>query len=104
MTEDRMDQMLKQHFARRDEDGATRVMAKLAGPLPRQKRATPWPQILLDWQFAPAWPRMVALAGCAALGFVVGSVTLDHFGAASGSGGDLAMAAFEPEPFTGLRP
>jgi hypothetical protein len=105
MSEDRFDEMLKQYFAQdSDGDGATRVMAKLASPLPQQKRATPWPQILLDWQFAPAWPRMAALAGCAALGFIVGSVTLDRIAAPPSPGNDLALLVFEPEPLTGLRP
>jgi hypothetical protein len=110
MTEDRMEDALQRHFARNAGDGASaaRVMAKLAGPLPAQKRATPWwpiwPQILLDWQFAPAWPRMAALAGCAALGFVVGSATLDRFVAPTSADADLTVLAFEPEPLTGLRP
>ena len=34
--------------------------------------------VLLDWQFAPAWPRMAALACCAALGFYVGIAGLDR--------------------------
>ena len=105
MNEDRIEQALTRHFARDTEDGL-RVIAKLTGPLPQQKRPTLWPQLLLDRQFTPAWPRMAALAGCAALGFVVGSATInrviahDAFGARS----DVTQFVFEPEPLTGLRP
>lgn len=102
MSNDKIDQMLTRHFARDADDGA-RVMAKLTGPLPRQKRPTFWPQLLLDWQFTPAWPRMAALAGCAALGFVVGSATIDRV-IAPGARSDVTQFVFEPEPLTGLRP
>ena len=102
MTEERIDQALTRHFAREATDDGARVIAKLAGPLPRQKRRTFWPQLLLDWQFTPAWPRMIAFAGCAAMGFVVGSATIDHLIAPANA--DLFLIAFEPEPLTGLRP
>jgi len=101
MTDEKIDHALKRHFAHDTEDDGARVLAKLRGPLPPQKRATWWPQILLDWQFTPAWPRMAALAGCAALGFVVGSTTINHMASPAT---DLTMIAFEPEPLTGLRP
>jgi hypothetical protein len=107
MTDDKLDQTLKQHFSKAtaDDAGVARVMAKLSGPLPAQKRATPWPQLLLDWQFAPAWPRVAALACCAAVGFIVGTASVDrlssHFASNSN---DLTIVAFEPEPLTGLRP
>jgi hypothetical protein len=102
MTEDKIDRALKRHFAREAAEDGARVIAKLRGPLPPQKRATWWPQLLLDWQFTPAWPRMAALAGCAALGFVVGSAGIDHL-IVTKTNTDL-LAAFEPEPLTGLRP
>ena len=56
-----------------DAAGAERILKRLSGPLPRQKISL-WrlPEVLLDWQFAPAWPRVAALACCAALGFMVG--------------------------------
>jgi hypothetical protein len=106
MSEDRIDRALKQHFTRDTKDGGARVMEMLHGTLPPQKRAPrwSWPQLLLDWQFAPAWPRMVALAGCAALGFVAGSAGTDHLGRHAGARSDIAQLVFEPEPLTGLRP
>lgn len=109
MSNDRIDDMLARHYARNGEDEApsARVMAKLK-TLPPQKHAlwARFPGILLDWQFAPAWPRMAALASCAALGFAIGATSLDRilpFTVASGNT-DLAAAVFEPEPLTGLRP
>jgi hypothetical protein len=102
MNNDKIDQALKTHFARDAADNGAQVIAKLSGPLPRQKRPTFWPQLLLDWQFTPAWPRMAALAGCAALGFMVGSSTIDRLIAPANT--DLTLIAFEPEPLTGLRP
>src|SRR5512146_3047819 len=56
-----------------------RVLKRLAGPLPRQNMPL-WrlPGVLLDWQFAPAWPRVAALACCAALGFVIGIAGVDR--------------------------
>ena len=46
---------------------------------------------------------MAALAGCAALGFIVGSATIDRV-IAPYAGADVTLIAFEPEPLTGLRP
>lgn len=95
--------------AQSDEAAAARVLKRLAGPLPRQKLPF-WrlPAVLLDWQFAPAWPRVAALAACLALGFGIGIAgldrPLDRFESASVSGGDLSSAVFEPEALTGARP
>ena len=94
-----------------DEAAVERVLTRLSGPLPRQKVPL-WrlPAVLLDWQFAPAWPRVAALACCAALGFVIGIAGLDRrydqpgtpFAIASRA--DLGSIVFEPEPLTGARP
>jgi hypothetical protein len=93
-----------------DEAAVARVLARLS-PLPRQKLPF-WrlPGVLLDWQFAPAWPRLAALAGCLALGFLIGLAGLDRpidhadgtFAVASRS--DLGSVVFEPEALTGARP
>ena len=87
------------------------MLKRLSGPLPRQKVPL-WrlPAVLLDWQFAPAWPRVAALACCAALGFIIGIAGLDrHFDGpnapfAVASRADLGSIVFEPEPLTGARP
>lgn len=88
-----------------------RVLKRLAGPLPRQKMPL-WrlPGVLLDWQFAPAWPRVAALACCAALGFVIGIAGVDRRFDGGGAPFTIASSAnigsivFEPEALTGARP
>jgi hypothetical protein len=94
-----------------DDAAVERVLKRLAGPLPRQKMPLwRWPAVLLDWQFAPAWPRVAALACCAALGFVIGIAGVDRRfdeGAAPfavASRADIGSIVFEPEPLTGARP
>ena len=94
-----------------DDAAVERALKRLSGPLPRQK-ITLWrlPAVLLDWQFAPAWPRVIALAGFAALGFVIGIAGIDRRfdeGAAPfavASRADIGSIVFEPEALTGARP
>lgn len=102
---DRLDKLLTQHYARRDEgdDVADRVLARI-GTLPPQQHPL-WsrlPNILLDWQFRPAWPRMAALAGCALVGFALGEAGFDRMMRPPSQ--DFAAVVFEAEPLTGLRP
>ena len=93
-----------------DTAAVNRVLARLSPPLPRQKISlSRWPTVLLDWQFAPAWPRMAALAACAVLGFYVGIAGLDRrFDQLDGrfaiANSDLGSIVFEPESLTGARP
>ena len=95
-------------------DGAERVMARLdATPLPPQKRgllAAWWPTALTDTNFAPAWPRLAALACAAALGISVG---LSGLGTRIATGLDLVRVAaadeaganiFDSDSIAGLRP
>lgn len=106
-----LDRALKRHLQAPQKDeaaAAARVLDRLAGELPRQHRPWwRWPIVLLDWQFAPAWPRMAALAGSLALGFVIGIAGLDRgidrVGASAGNL-DLGSLVFEPETFSGERP
>ncbi len=91
-----------------DERGAVRVLAKLNGPLPRQKQPF-WrvPAALLDWQFAPAWPRVAALACCALIGFGIGIAGVDRSLAtpeAQIASRDIGAMVFGPELFAGTRP
>jgi len=94
-----------------DDAAVERMLKRLSGPLPRQKMPL-WrlPGVLLDWQFAPAWPRVAALAGCAALGFVIGIAGIDRrFDGGSvplavASHTDIGSIVFEPEALTGARP
>ena len=108
----RVDGLIVRHLAAEgDDNGASeRVLAKLARPLPRQKGRllSRLPGLLLDLQFAPAWPRVAALACCAALGFAIGLAGVDRridgYNVASAGPADLTAAMFEPEPLTGARP
>jgi hypothetical protein len=112
--DDGLDKLLVRHFrndarsGRDDGKAAARVLAALTGPLPPQRRSwRHWPAVLLDWDFAPAWPRVAALAGCAALGFVIGALgpNLHGHDPAAAQRGDFQLAALsEPEPMTGVLP
>lgn len=71
---------------------AERIAARLtSAPLPAQKRAFAWwPAALVDRDFAPAWPRVAALAGAAVLGISIG---LSGFGARIAADLDLVRVA-----------
>jgi hypothetical protein len=93
-----------------DEAAVERVLRRLSAPLPRQRQPL-WrlPSVLLNWEFAPAWPRMAALACCAALGFVIGIAGLDRqfdrLDASSVAGNhDIGSIVSEPDTLTGERP
>jgi hypothetical protein len=92
------------------------INALAAGSLPRQRRGMlAWaaPSSLLDFEFAPAWPRVAALASVAILGFGIGLFGLDltaieslpgAAASATAADPDLNVVAFDPEPLTGVRP
>lgn len=94
-----------------DDAAVARVLKRLAPPLPRQKGPF-WrlPAVLLDWQFAPAWPRVAALACCAVVGFYVGIAGLDRrfdqfvTPVSPVGSADLGAIVFDTEPLTGARP
>lgn len=81
-----LDLRLRRHFEDMTADDgagdetADRILGRLAArPLPPQQRsklAGWWPSALLTNDFAPAWPRLAALAAVAALGFALGSIDL----------------------------
>jgi hypothetical protein len=105
-----LDAMLSRFTAVSDTDAqsAARVMGKLNGPLPRQKRPF-WrvPPALLDWQFAPAWPRVAALAGCLLIGFSIGLAGVDRSLARSNPqvvNRDIGTMVFGPDIFAGDGP
>ncbi|MFA6266823.1 MAG: hypothetical protein WC670_14055 [Pseudolabrys sp.] len=109
---DFLDAALKRVTAPRPADDAAvaRVLRRLNPPLPRQKVSFwKWPAVLLDWQFAPAWPRMAALACSAALGFYIGIAGLDRQfdpldQTTIASNIDSGFFVFDPEPLSGARP
>jgi hypothetical protein len=91
--------------------GTDRVLARLAAtPLPPQKRARfAWPSALVNWDYAPAWPRVAALACAAVLGISIG---LSSLGLRIAADLDLVRVAtsddspnaFDVDSVTGLRP
>jgi hypothetical protein len=116
MSNDQLDNFLESALRRQlqtqpaDDPAVDRVLKRLAGPLPPQKRSL-WqlPSVLLNWDFAPAWPRVAALACCAALGFVVGIAGLDRpFDRLDSpftvSTRDIGSLVSEPDMLTGEQP
>ena len=91
-----------------DDAAAQRILTRLE-KLPPQKRAFAWwPSALMDWNFAPAWPRLATLAGAAVLGISIG---LSNFGTRVAADLDLVRVAsvddagaFDADSVTGLRP
>ena len=91
------------------DDAAARRVLKRLEKLPPQKRAFVWwPSALMDWNFAPAWPRLATLAGAAVLGISIG---LSNFGTRVAADLDLVRVAsaddagaFDADSVTGLRP
>jgi hypothetical protein len=99
-----------------DEVLAARVVAALAAkPLPRQRHSIfrNWPSALLNNDFAPAWPRIAALAcvalvGCTVGFFGPGTRAFQRTGwtvaVAQNSDSDVSGLVFEPEALTGAKP
>jgi hypothetical protein len=98
-----------------DERSASRVVSALAAkPLPRQRHSwfRSWPRALLNNDFAPAWPRLAALACVALIGCTVGFFgpgtrafqRAGWIGAIAQNYEDAGGLVFEPEPLTGARP
>jgi hypothetical protein len=102
---DRLDTILNETLrrdatvTRGDEAAAARILARL-GALPQQ-RLPFWrlPGVLLDWQFAPAWPRVAALAGCAVIGFAIGLSGFDQNATQPGSPYSFVSGASSPGLF-----
>ena len=91
-----------------DDAVAQRIVGRLR-TLPPQKRAFAWwPSALMDFSFAPAWPRLAALAGAAVLGISIGLSSIGTRIAADlnlvrvASADDAAL--FDTDSVTGPRP
>jgi anti-sigma-K factor RskA len=92
-------------------ESVARIARRFESALPPQKRASAWwPAALTDWNFAPAWPRIAALACAAVLGITVG---LSSFGTRLAADLDLVQVAssddgggnaFDVDAVTGIRP
>ena len=92
-------------------DSVARIAQRFESALPPQKRAFAWwPAALTDWNFAPAWPRVAALACAAVLGITVGLSSLGMQLAADldlvrvASSDDAGSNAFDVDSVTGIRP
>ena len=91
-------------------DAVERIMLRLESSRlpPQQRTVVRWPSVLTDWDFAPAWPRVAALAGAAVLGISIG---LSGLGARIAADLDLVRVAsadeanvFDVDSVAGLRP
>jgi hypothetical protein len=73
MTDEELEAALRRVMSTSPEDlAAKRLLGRLQS-LPPQKRAFAWwPAALTDVSFAPAWPRLAALAAAAVLGISIG--------------------------------
>jgi hypothetical protein len=113
----RMDEILAQQLKiekSADEAIAMRVLASLAAkPLPTQRHSflKGWPDVLLNFEFTPAWPRVGALAfvglvGCMIGFFSPGAQIFEKPRVAPVLVADIdaSTLAFDPEPLTGIRP
>jgi len=86
-----------------------RILLRLetSRPPPQQRAIRWWPSVLMDWNFAPAWPRVAALAGAAVLGISIG---LSGLGARIAADLDPVRVAaadenvFDVDSVAGLRP
>lgn len=84
-------------------------------PLPPQRRRflwRQWPTELLNLDFAPAWPRLAALAAVAVFGFAVGltdlgpvpGVTTADEAPSIVADNDIGAVVFAPDPLPEVRP
>jgi hypothetical protein len=95
-----------------DAMGVLRALSARA--LPAQRRRflwRRWPSELLTLDFAPAWPRLAALAGVAVLGFVLGLTDLGPTTLGSGddaasivADNDIGAVVFAPDPLPEAHP
>ena len=72
-TDHELEASLRRVMTRDVDRAAPEHILALLETLPPQKRAFAWwPAALMDWNFAPAWPRLATLAGAAVLGISIG--------------------------------
>jgi hypothetical protein len=96
-------------------DAAGVLRALAARPLPPQRRRflwRQWPSELLTLDFVPAWPRVAALAGVAALGFIIGLVDIGPMTVGTNgedpvsivADNDIGSVVFAPDPLPEAHP
>ena len=94
--------------AHEGDNAVQRTMARLENLPPQKRTFAWWPSALMNWDFAPAWPRLAALAGAAVLGITIG---LSNVGTRIAADLNLVRVAsadetnvFDADSVTGLRP
>jgi len=109
MSDEELEAALRRVLATSPDDlAAKRLLGRLQS-LPPQRRAFAWwPAALRDVSFAPAWPRVAALAAAAVLGISIG---LSNIGTRIATDLDLVRVANADDASTnafdtdaGLRP
>jgi hypothetical protein len=109
MSDEELEAALRRVLSTSPEELAERRVLGRLQSLPPQKRAFAWwPAALMDGSFAPAWPRLAALAGAAVLGISIG---FSSFGARIATDLDIVRVATADDASTnafdsdaGLRP
>src|ERR1044072_7035430 len=109
MSDEELEAALRRVLSTSPEDLAARRLLAPLQALPPQRRACAWwAAALMDVSFAPAWPRLAALAAAAVLGISVG---LSSLGTRVATDLDLVRVATaddaSTDPFdsdAGLRP
>ena len=92
------------------EEAAQPILRRLETLPPQTRAFVWWPAALMDWNFAPAWPRVAALAGAAVLGISIGLSSLGTRIAADldlvrvAAAEDIGANMFDVDSVTGLRP
>ena len=77
MSDEELEAALRRVLSTSPEDlAARRLLARLQALPPQQRAFAWWPAALMDVSFAPAWPRLAALAAAAVLGISVGLSSL----------------------------
>ncbi|HML13231.1 MAG TPA: hypothetical protein VK456_07985 [Xanthobacteraceae bacterium] len=111
-----LDALILREPAGSDAGAARLVRALETRPLPPQRRHflwRQWPTELLNLEFTPAWPRLAALAGLAALGFILGLTDIAGPITTASSGeetasiladNDIGAVVFAPDPLPEARP
>jgi hypothetical protein len=108
-----LDALIARQTPAADASGVLRALA--ARPLPPQRRRflwRRWPSELLTLDFVPAWPRVAALAGVAALGFIIGLADIGPMTVGTNgedpvsivADNDIGAVVFAPDPLPEAHP
>jgi hypothetical protein len=109
MSDEELEAALRRVMAAGPQELAAKRLLGRLHSLPQQKRALAWwPAALMDASFAPAWPRLAALAAAAVLGISIGFSSIGSRIATNlnlvtvANADDASVSVFETD--SGLRP